>query len=52
LDIIYPDTKGMQNFNDLPRKVKEFIEDVEAKLELPVTLIGTGPGVKEIIDRR
>jgi adenylosuccinate synthase len=52
LDILFPDTKGMNNYEELPVKAKYFIEKVEEEIGIPVTLIGTGPGVKEVIDRR
>jgi adenylosuccinate synthase len=52
LDILYPECKGMSNYNHLNPKAIAFVEKVEQELDLPVTFIGTGPGVREIIDRR
>ena len=52
MDILYPSTKSMQSYKDLPDEAKAFVEEVEEKVGLPVTLIGTGPGVEEVIDRR
>jgi adenylosuccinate synthase len=52
MDILYPDCKGTDNFSDLDPEAVAFIEKIEEEIGLPVTLIGTGPGVKEIIDRR
>ena len=52
LDILYPDCKGADNFSDLSPEAVSFIEEIEEEIGLPVTLIGTGPGVREIIDRR
>lgn len=52
LDILFPETAGMTSYDELPMKAKEFLAEVEEKLGLPVTLVGTGPGVKELIDRR
>ncbi len=51
-DVVFPDTKGIKTFEELPRQAVGFIREVEAQLKIPVTLIGTGPGVQEIIDRR
>ncbi len=34
------------------KKLTSFIKNIEDNLALPVTLIGTGPTVNEIIDRR
>jgi len=52
LDILYPDCKGTNKFSDLNPEAVAFIEKIEEEIGLPVTLIGTGPGVKEVIDRR
>ena len=52
LDILYPECAGSNNYSDLSQEAKSFVEAVEEKVGLPVTLIGTGPGVNEIIDRR
>jgi adenylosuccinate synthase len=52
LDILYPDCKGADKFSDLNSEAVAFIEKIEEEIGLPVTLIGTGPGVREIIDRR
>lgn len=41
-----------KNYDELPIKVKDFVEDVECTLGVPVTLIGTGPNNCDIIDRR
>ncbi len=52
LDVRFPETKGAKSFEELSDRAKEFIKDIEEKLSVPVTLIGTGPGSDEIIDRR
>ncbi|MCK4582189.1 adenylosuccinate synthetase [Candidatus Bathyarchaeota archaeon] len=52
LDIMYPQCKGVSSIDDVPDEAKTFIAEIEEKVGLPVTLIGTGPGVEEIIDRR
>lgn len=52
MDILYPSTKGLQNYEELPVEAKSFVDEVEEKVGLPVTLIGTGPAVEEVIDRR
>lgn len=52
LDILYPQCKGASSYDDVPDEGKAFITEIEEKAGLPVTLIGTGPGVEEIIDRR
>ena len=52
LDILYPELRGASDYDKLGPEAVAFIEKVEEEIGLPVTLIGTGPGVKEIIDRR
>ncbi|MGQ4892346.1 MAG: adenylosuccinate synthetase [Candidatus Njordarchaeia archaeon] len=52
LDKLYPETSKINDYNKLPRKAKDFIEEIETKLKTPVTLIGTGPDLKDIIDLR
>jgi adenylosuccinate synthase len=51
-DILYPELAGSTSYSDLSSKALKFIQDIEEKVGLPVTLIGTGPGVKDTIDRR
>ncbi|MBN1682296.1 adenylosuccinate synthetase [Candidatus Bathyarchaeota archaeon] len=52
LDILYPSCKGEQNYNNLESEAKAFIKKIEEKVGIPVMLIGTGPSVEDIIDRR
>jgi adenylosuccinate synthase len=52
IDIVFPDARGVSNYDELPVEAKNFIEKVEKETGIPVTLIGTGPGINEIIDRR
>jgi len=52
LDVLYPDCRGVREFEKLCREAKEFIQKIEGELKLKVTLIGTGPGLEEVIDLR
>ncbi|OYT46036.1 adenylosuccinate synthetase [Candidatus Bathyarchaeota archaeon] len=52
MDVLFPECKGARSYDDLPEEAKEFIEKIEREISVPVTLIGTGPGVWEVIDRR
>jgi len=52
LDIVYPECKGVQNFEKLPQRARGFIHEVESETSIPVTLIGTGGSTYEMIDRR
>jgi adenylosuccinate synthase len=52
LDVIFPDCVGKTSFGELSTDAQSFINNIEDKLHTPVTIIGTGPAVNEIIDRR
>ena len=52
LDIMFPECKGAKSYGELSEKAKSFIANIEKEIGLPVTLIGTGPGALEIVDRR
>ena len=52
IDILYPECSGARTFEELSSEAKRFIREVEEKLKVPVTLIGTGPGVYDVVDRR
>ena len=52
LDTRFHDCAGKTRYEELSDEAKSFIKNIEDNLALPVTLIGTGPTVNEIIDRR
>ncbi len=52
IDILFPECKGVQSYGELSREAKAFVENIEKQLNEPVTLIGTGPGTMEVVDRR
>jgi len=52
LDVIFPDCTGKTSFEELSKDAQSFINNIEDKLNTPVTIIGTGPAINEIIDRR
>lgn len=52
LDVVFPECAHMQSFSDLSSPAKYFIKNIEDQLKVPVTLIGTGPDIYDIIDRR
>lgn len=43
---------GVTDFDKLPAKAKEFIEEIEERVGVPVGLIKTGPELEHIIDLR
>ena len=52
LDVRFPKCVGMNSFDELEDEAKTFIKNIEEKLGVPVTLIGTGPSVNDVIDLR
>jgi len=52
IDIVFPECAGVRRYEDLSEDAKRFVEKVESVTGIPVTLIGTGADVSEIIDRR
>jgi len=52
LDVLYPDCAGKRLFEELDGEARSFIKNIEDKLGVPVTLVGTGPMIEDIVDRR
>jgi adenylosuccinate synthase len=52
LDILFAECAGMRDYAKLPDKAKQFIENIENETRKPVTIIGTGEDLTEVIDRR
>lgn len=52
VDVRFPGNEGKTKFTELSTEARQFLDQVEARLGIPVTLIGTGPDSKHIIDRR
>ncbi|HSG74043.1 MAG TPA: adenylosuccinate synthetase, partial [Nitrosopumilaceae archaeon] len=52
LDVRFPECAGKTRFDELTDDAKSFIKNIEEKLNVPVTLIGTGPTINDVIDRR
>lgn len=52
IDVMFPECRGIRSYQELSQKAKTFIKNVEKEIKVPVTLIGTGPGTLEIVDRR
>ncbi len=51
-DVRFPDCAGITSYEELGDKAKSFIKKIEGELGVPVSMIGTGPKIHEIIDRR
>lgn len=52
VDKLYPDCARTQDYNDLSAETKAFINDIESETNVPVTIISTGPDLKDTIDLR
>ena len=44
-------TFGITNWNDLPKKAKDYIEFLELKIGIKISIISTGPDRTHTIDR-
>ncbi|OYT26348.1 MAG: adenylosuccinate synthetase [Thermoprotei archaeon ex4572_64] len=52
LDVLFKEARGKRRWEDLPVEAKKWIENLENELKVPITLIGTGEEVLDMIDRR
>jgi len=52
IDVLFPQCRAVTSYSKLTRDAKAFIDNVENKTKVPVTLIGTGPDALEMVDRR
>ncbi len=52
IDRLFEGNKGVRNYDELTDKAKDFIEKVEREVEVPVTLISTGPETEDTVDLR
>ena len=52
LDVLFPNCAGVTSYEDLSEEAKSFIKNIEKELNTPVTIIGTGPAINDVIDRR
>ena len=52
IDALFPAAAKKRRYDELPHEAKKFVEEVEDKLKVPVTIISTGPDVQDTIDLR
>jgi adenylosuccinate synthase len=52
LDVLFTDCAGKTSFDELSEDAKSFIKNIENELNTPVTIIGTGPAINDVVDRR
>ena len=52
LDVLFTDCAGKTSYDELTDDAKSFIKNIENELNTPVTIIGTGPAINDVVDRR
>ena len=52
LDVRFPNCSSVTSYDELEEDAKSFIKNIEDKLGVRVTLIGTGPKINDVIDLR
>ena len=52
LDVVFPECAGVSSWDGLAPEARAFVEGIESSLGVRVTLMGTGPGADDIVDRR
>ena len=52
LDVLFPECANKTSYDELSDDAKDFIKNIEDKLNTPVTIIGTGPAINDVVDRR
>ena len=52
LDTVFPECGGVTDYAKLSDRAKGFVKEIEERLDVPVAIIGTGPGTTDIVDRR
>ncbi len=52
LDVKFPEARKVREYSKLPVDAKRWIEQIEAEIGVPITLIGTGEEAMDIIDLR
>jgi adenylosuccinate synthase len=52
LDVLFPGCAGVRQYDRMPQDARKFIEEIEGELGVRVALIGTGPELDDVVDRR
>lgn len=52
VDYLDKSVKGAREYRELTEKIKEFIRKLEDETKVPVTIVSTGPDLKDTIDLR
>ncbi|MEL9991517.1 MAG: adenylosuccinate synthetase [Thermoproteus sp.] len=52
LDVLFKEAAGKTRWGDLPLEARRWVEELEEALRTPVTLLGTGPEPRHMVDLR
>lgn len=52
VDTLFKGAEKVREYEKLPKEARGWIEDIEGKIGVPVTLIGTGEDAMDMVDRR
>ncbi|WP_309493476.1 adenylosuccinate synthetase [Candidatus Hecatella orcuttiae] len=52
MDALYPECRGAKKLDQVPLEGRRFLQKIEDLLGVPVTLVGTGPDLEDVIDLR
>ena len=52
IDRLYPECYKANKYEDLSQEAKDYIEDIEKSVGVPITIISTGPDLVDTIDLR
>ncbi|KZX15349.1 adenylosuccinate synthetase [Methanobrevibacter cuticularis] len=52
IDRLYPECERTQDYSTLSGEIKRFIDEIETETGVPVTIVSTGPDLKDTIDLR
>jgi adenylosuccinate synthase len=52
IDRLYPECYQANKYEDLSQEAREYIEDIEESIGVPITIISTGPDLADTIDLR
>lgn len=52
LDVMFPGCARARQYEKMPPEARKYIEEIESELGVKVKLIGTGPDLDDVIDRR
>jgi adenylosuccinate synthase len=49
---MFPACARVRQYEKLPADARKYVEEIEGELGVKVTLIGTGPELDDVVDRR